>query len=182
MKGMVLTVYLDFAEQRVGTTALDQALVNCTLSNNGAYTSVGNYTHTDLLLLNSTIAKIVDNSKADLLKEFGRFLFAKLADGHQEMMADFHTLEALLLNLENVIHRDVRKLYPGANPPVFSITEHIPGESLLLHYNSKRPLAHMAWGLLEKAIEHFGHPLSDETLKPSIDGCDCTATFQVLLR
>jgi hypothetical protein len=63
------------------------------------------------------------------------------------------------LTLNDVIHSEVRKLYPGAEVPVFTY-DTSSSEVLLMHYSSPRKLCALAEGFIEATAAHFDEELS----------------------
>jgi hypothetical protein len=79
------------------------------------------------------------------------------------------------LSLNDVIHAEVRKLYPGAEVPVFGFE--LPqvtgsGESVVIHYRSKRKLCPLAEGFIAGAADHFRQPVSISQQSCMLDGAD----------
>ena len=65
---------------------------------------------------------------------------------------------ALVASIEQVIHSEVRKLYPDAELPTLEATA-IGPDGMRLTYRSPRCMADFAEGLIEGAASHFGQPL-----------------------
>ena len=81
--------------------------------------------------------------------------FGQLAARDPALMAEFSDSRSLLLGLNSVIHPEVRKVYPGADVPVFEVVSGDPN-SLSLSYASKRGLCFFAEGLALGVGDHFG--------------------------
>ena len=61
--------------------------------------------------------------------------------------------------VDDVVHIEVRKLYPNAELP--SITcERVSDDKLILVYKSMRHMGDLAQGLIEACIDHFGDKIS----------------------
>ena len=86
-------------------------------------------------------------------------------------------IEELLSQVENRIHVEVRKLFPDAELPTIGFVQVNPHTSEVV-YNSKRPFADLAEGLITAAIEHFQDPivLTREDLPPA-DGMHAKFTM-----
>jgi hypothetical protein len=65
----------------------------------------------------------------------------------------------LLQGLDNVIHREVRKLYPDAELPRFEVAERTPLRMILI-YASARHFADLAEGLIRACGRHFGQDIA----------------------
>ena len=76
--------------------------------------------------------------------------------------------DRMLAGIEDVIHTEVRKLYPDAELPAFEIACHTP-ERLELLYQSPRCLSRLAHGLIDGALQHYGEQAAVrlEPLEPS---------------
>jgi hypothetical protein len=74
-----------------------------------------------------------------------------------------------LLSLNSIIHPEVRKLYPGANVPIFDFAD-APDGNLLMGYSSARKLCALAHGFVEGAAEHYSETLTFQHLRCMHDG------------
>ncbi len=94
--------------------------------------------------------------------------------------SEFLQLLPFLLTLNDIIHPEVRKLYPDADVPVFDFSHE--GEStLVVGYRSARRLCFLAEGFIEGASSHFGQHVTIEQRLCMHDGndrCDLVCTFQ----
>ena len=70
-----------------------------------------------------------------------------------------HSSFDLLQSLNNLIHREVAKLYPDAELPRFDVIER-SADRLTLVYESRRPFADLAEGLIRACGHHFGQNLT----------------------
>jgi hypothetical protein len=78
-----------------------------------------------------------------------------LAERYPVFFAGHASALPFLLTLNDIIHVEVRKLYPGAEVPQFDFETPQPGV-LVMRYRSARSLCWLAEGLIEGAAEHFG--------------------------
>ena len=121
----------------------------------GIYTAVGSYADEDLLSLVGTAAGMLDVSPDDLVREFGRKAIPHFAERYPQFFTPHADTRSFVLTLNDVIHPEVRKLFPGADVPTFEFT--LPGDrSVELAYVSTRRLCSFAEGLILGATEHFG--------------------------
>lgn len=76
-----------------------------------------------------------------------------------------------MASVENQIHVDVRKLYPDAELPSIKF-ERVSDLQSKVHYQSVRPLADLAEGLILESVVHFRDPITvvRNDLPPG-DGC-----------
>ena len=167
MKGIIFTLFIEYAEVTFGGLVSEQMISSCDLSTGGAYTAVGTYDHREIVQMIVKLSELTDREVPDLLKSFGFHLFGKLSAGYPELIANVNDSFELVSIIENHIHVEVRKLYPDASLPSFSHEFTGPDELHLL-YESERGLADLAEGLLMGCFDHFGEEvvLEREDLSP----------------
>jgi hypothetical protein len=69
---------------------------------------------------------------------------------------DAHTgTRSFVLSLNDIIHPEVRKLYPGADVPEFGF-ETFGDDTLVVQYRSHRKMCSFAIGLIEGAAAKYG--------------------------
>jgi hypothetical protein len=81
-----------------------------------------------------------------------------LAKRYPAFFASHENVRSFLLTLNNIIHPEVRKLYPGAQTPVFDFDTSLP-DMLRIGYNSPRRLCALAEGFMHGAAGYFGQQL-----------------------
>jgi hypothetical protein len=170
MKGIVFTELMEMAEARYGLEAVEIAIQRANPSSKAAYTSVGNYPHTELVDLVLALAGQVGTPPNQLMISFGHHLFRRFTVLYPQLFTEAKSAWDFLCSVHDYIHVEVKKLYPDAELPVF--THSRQGEDHLeLTYSSPRPLANLAQGLIEACLEHFGggYSLSRKEITP--DGC-----------
>jgi hypothetical protein len=114
MKGMVFTEFLEMVEKEFGYEILDNVTSVSGLSSEGAYTSVGNYPHSDMLVMLTELSEKTGVQVNELVFAFGKYLlltFSRSFEGFFENKAN--ALE-FLLGIDSIIHKEVYKLYPDA--------------------------------------------------------------------
>lgn len=156
MKGMVFRAFESFVEQRWPDKLADDMMSLHTLPSGGAYTTVGNYAHSEFLTMAVYIAEKTKTPIKSLVTDFGEVLFHRLATAHTQMVKSYKNPIELLAVIENVIHRDVRKLYDNTELPRFDVKEHTPEISIELEYTSARPFADLAHGLIWGCLDFYG--------------------------
>lgn len=159
MKGMVFTEFLELVEDRMGGLAMvDRIIMDAKLPNDGAYTAVGTYDHGELVRLVVALSAATATPVPDLLRMFGEHLFQRFSLAYPDFFARVNGAFDFLHRIENVIHVEVRKLYPDAELPSFAYEEPAAGE-LVLFYSSPRGFGDLAEGLLHGCIAHFQEPI-----------------------
>ncbi|MBS0261145.1 MAG: heme NO-binding domain-containing protein [Planctomycetes bacterium] len=161
MKGIVFTVFIDFAEQRFGQRVVHDAITGCDLASGGAYTAVGTYDHRELVSILGRLAASAAVPAGTLLNDFGTHLFCTLAARYSTLVSRYTDSFSLLGSIETVIHPEVLKLYPDAELPRFS-HERPAANRLELTYHSSRGLGPLVDGLLRGCFQHFGETIQVE--------------------
>jgi hypothetical protein len=154
MLGMVFTEFLEMVEQRWSASLVDQLLTEVKPACGGSYTAIGYYPSAELAALVDALASHTQNTPAATLQAFGHYLFGRFLLLHPRLFADQHDCFALLAGIDQQIHREVRKLYPQAELPTFTVREH-SAKRLVLEYHSARPLADLAEGLIRACLQHY---------------------------
>ncbi|GGD41543.1 heme NO-binding domain-containing protein [Muriicola marianensis] len=154
MKGIVFTEFLEMVEETFGLEVTEQIIEESSLPSEGIYTSVGTYDFNEMVSLLTNLSKTVDIPANKLLHTFGLYLFDSLGRAHPDIIQSYKSPLALLMSIEDHIHVHVKKLYPDAELPTFTIVEKTDN-SLSMIYNSSRGLYCLAQGLMEKCFIHF---------------------------
>lgn len=154
MKGVVFTELMDMIDQVFGEKIMDDVLDDCHLASGGAYTAAGFYDYRELLEVVGVLSHKTGIPVEDLIYKYGYYLFGRFS----EMMPQFFQIPKdafdFLELLDRHIHVEVRKLYPDAELPHFTAVR--SGDRMILTYQSKRPLADFASGLIGGCVKHFG--------------------------
>ncbi len=82
MKGMIFTEFLEMVEERFGLATVERILGQAAPENEGAYTSVGNYHHGEMVRLVVALSETSDIPADELLQVFGRWVFLRLFVAH----------------------------------------------------------------------------------------------------
>lgn len=155
MKGIVFTEFLAMVEGRFSADMVDDIILDAELPNGGAYTSVGTYDHGELVRLLGALCRRSGERPGDLSRAFGGHLFGRFVQLYPRFFTSTSDALVFLSGIENIIHAEVRKLYPDAELPRFEV-EHQGPRRLVLLYASRRHFEDLAQGLLEGCIAHFG--------------------------
>ena len=157
MKGVVFTEFMDMVEQRFSSDMLDDIIGDAQLPSGGAYTSVGTYPHGEMVALVSALSARSGAAVPDLLRAFGEYLFGRFVKGYPAFFIGQNDAFTFLAGIEDVIHAEVRKLYPDAELPRFEV-EHHDERRLAIVYSSGRHFEDLAEGLIAGCVAHFGRP------------------------
>ena len=170
MKGIIFTELVDFIERHTSVLVAETVIGDAGLANDGAFTSVGNYPHSEAIKLVMSASEHLDTPIAELMRQFGNELFARLIDAHPQFL-DQETDDAFafLSKVQNHIHTEVAKLYADSSPPV--VRTSMEAGRMVVSYESHRPFAMIALGLIEGCCEYF-----DDSMVVELQGDPSEAT------
>lgn len=182
MLGMVFTEFLDMVEERFSPATADRILTEAALPHGGAYTAVGYYPHEEMVTLVTLLSRHTQVPADDLVRAFGHHLLGRFACEYPAMFADAGCLFDFLATIDRQIHVQVRKLYPKAMLPRFTVLARSE-DALHLRYESPRSMEALARGLIEGAIEHYGEPHAVALRRsPAADAAHPPASIFVVTR
>ncbi len=153
MKGLIFTEFMEMVETTWSFDMADAIIARSNVSSGGAYTSIGTYPHSEMSALIAALATETQTPAPDLVRAFGKHLFGRFVIAYPRFFTGINGSLEFLGGIENIIHAEVRKLYPDADLPTFE-TESAPG-SLTLTYFSDHPFCELARGLIEGCLRHF---------------------------
>lgn len=159
MKGIVFTEFIEMVEQAFSPETADRILDECDLPSGGAYTTVGTYDHQEMVAMVVKLSELTGVPVPTLIKSFGNYLFGRFHALYPGFFAGVGSAIDFLAHIEDIIHAEVRKLYPDAELPRFEVSRP-DGDTLVLTYHSDRHLGDLAEGLIETCIAHFAQPLN----------------------
>jgi hypothetical protein len=161
MKGVVFTEFLEMVENQFSADVADQILEESDLPSGGIYTTVGTYDHDEMVTLVEALGKHSGMTTPELLRAFGEYLFGRFEAGYPAFFEATTSALEFLSKVDDYIHVEVRKLYPDAELPSFEC--HSPRSGKLeMTYQSTRPFAALAEGLIRGCIAHYGQPVDME--------------------
>lgn len=178
MKGVIFNLFEAVFTGKEGEDAWDDLLARANVS--GAYTAVGSYPDEELVSIVQTAATTLGQPPDDVVRWLGRDAIPLLAQRYP-VFFDAHTSTIpFLLTLNDVIHPEVRKLFPGAYAPTFEFDQPHPNV-LAIGYHSYRDLCPLAEGLVLGAADHYGERVTieqSECTRRGADRCVLVCTFQ----
>jgi hypothetical protein len=157
MKGMVFTEFMDLVETQWSLDMVDTLISDSGVASGGAYTAVGTYPHEEIVALVQSLSRQTGLPVPDLIRAFGQHLFKRFSELYPRFFDGINGSFSFLAGIEDIIHAEVRKLYPDAELPTFEV-EQSPGR-LVLTYISSHPFPDLAQGLIEGCIAHFGEDI-----------------------
>ncbi len=178
MKGIIFAELIEMVEARFSVDVAEQIIAAAQLPSGGSYTSLGTYSHHEVLQLVSELSAVTGAHVADLQLAFGEYLFGRFSEVHPEFFANVSGSFEFLTRVQDFIHMEVQKLYPDATPPKLTCTP-VGERQMRLHYQSHRPFAVLAHGLIIGAGKHFGENLAIDFQSVNDDGTE--AHFHLVL-
>jgi hypothetical protein len=169
MKGIVFNLLEEIVSREYGEDAWDALLDAAGLD--GAYTSLGSYSDSDLMGLVMAASTTLGVSADEIVRWFGRSALPLFADRYPQFFEPHDSTRSFVLTLNRVIHPEVRKLYPGAEVPVFDFNTS-SDEKLVMGYSSPRKMCAFAEGLIEGAASHYGEEAVIDQPKCMVRGDD----------
>ena len=175
MKGIIYSELVSFLDVKGGPCFTEQVLDQAQLPHGGAFSRVSRYPWEQAVQVVTSASKISGLDANDLCEEFGKFLFDRFTILYTEIISRYPTAEGMLGHVESHIHEEVKTLYPEAVPP--KVASWKEGEGYVVEYQSHRPFAHIAYGLVQGCMKHFGDTRKVEWVNPDPSGT--TAHFRI---
>lgn len=177
MKGIVFNLFEQVVVDAHGDDAWDDLLASAEVD--GAYTSLGNYDDAQFHRLTAAAAARFGRTEDETVLWFGRLAIPILTRKYPMFFEPHSNTHAFLVTLNDIIHPEVRKLYPGADAPDFDFSW--PEENVLvMEYRSSRQLCSFAEGLIHGTAKHYSERVEvqhDRCRKRGDDVCAMRCTF-----
>lgn len=156
MKGIVFNLFEAVFSAEYGEDAWDDLLEQTKVD--GAYSSLGTYDDNEFLGLVQAATETTGIDVPEIVRWFGQGAIPLMVDRFPDLFASHRDTRAFLLTLNDVIHPEVRKLYPEADVPTFDY-DNSDDRVLVMSYQSKRKLCDFAIGLMEGAAKHYAEKI-----------------------
>ncbi len=153
MKGIIFNLAQEVVSETYGEDTWDALLEAAGLD--GSYTSLGNYPDEQLLALVGAASSALGRPADDIVRDLGQGAMPKLALRYPRFFENHTSTRPFMLTINDIIHAEVRKLYPDADLPVFDY-QTADDKVLVLGYHSSRKLCALAEGFILGAATHFG--------------------------
>jgi len=174
MKGVVFNLLEVVFTRAHGADAWDDLLYAAKVG--GAYTSLGNYDDAELEALVACTASSLSLTREQVLRWFGREAIPVLAELYPDLFRHA-SARPFVSGVNDVIHAEVRKLYPGAACPHFGIRE-TPDGRMAINYHSERRMCALAEGFIQGAADWWCEEVEVEHIA-CIDRGDRGCEFQL---
>ncbi len=177
MKGIVFNLLEQVVTREHGEETWDALLEAAQLD--GVYTTVGNYADEDLMTLIGVASSLLGTPPDALVRWFGCNALHILANRFPAFFDGHDSTLPFLLTLNDIIHPEVRKLYPGVDVPEFDF-DRPSHDVLVIGYSSARKLCALAEGFIQGAAAHYGEEVAIEQTKcmnRGDDECNIVCSF-----
>ena len=177
MKGIIFNVVEEVVTDRYGEDTWDALLEAAGLD--GSYTSLGSYPDEDLMRLVGAASEALSLPPDDVVRTLGEGAIPLLASRYSQFFEPHTSARPFLLTLNDIIHPEVKKLYPGAIVPDFSFGTADNGD-LVIGYRSERQLCALAEGFIAGAAKHYGETVEltqTSCMHRGDDKCRIQCTF-----
>ncbi|MFI9330248.1 heme NO-binding domain-containing protein [Kitasatospora sp. NPDC052868] len=152
MKGVVFDLLDEIVSQNYGPRKWGEIIDAAGVE--GAYTSLGNYPDEEFFRIVTAAASGLDMKEDEVVRWLGRKSIPIFAERYPTFFDGHSSTRTFLLTLEDIIHPEVRRLYPGAQVPSFTF-DTSSEDVLVMRYRSERQLCWFGEGLIEGAAENF---------------------------
>jgi hypothetical protein len=178
MKGIVFNLLEELVHSEFGDGEWNRVLQDAEVD--GAFTSRDTYPEAVLRRLVAAVGRRAHKTPGEALQWFGRHSMPLLATRYPQFFNAQESTRSFILTLNDIIHPEVRRLYPGADVPVFDFDTSVP-DALTLGYYSPRKLCALAHGFIEGAADHYGETVDVDQIE-CIHRGDAKCVFQLRFR
>jgi len=172
MKGILFNVAEEVVTTALGDHVWEDILETAGVG--GAYTSLGNYPDEELARLVAAGATVLDMSESDVYRFIGEHAIPLLVARYPVFFEGHTSGRSFVLTLNQIIHREVMKLYPGAYVPEFQFSEGADG-AVVIGYSSPRRMCALAEGFIRGSAAHFDETVAIGHAECMLEGAEaCT--------
>lgn len=157
MKGVVYNVLEEIVSREHGESTWDTLLDEAGVD--GIYTSLGNYPDSELLAIVDAASAALGMTRDEVIRWFGQNALPLFAQRYPTLFEPHSEVRTFVLTLNEIIHPEVRKVYPGAAPPDFAFDASSP-DLVVMDYTSARRLCAFAEGLLFGLADFYGERIA----------------------
>jgi hypothetical protein len=158
MKGVVFTEFLEMVENKFSYDMVDTIISRANLPHNGIYVAGGTYPHTEMISLVTVLSQETKIEVKTLLETYGKHLFGLLIKTHPQLAVGKANPLDFIESVDDYIHIEVRKLYPDAELPKFTVISR-EENVLVMDYLSSRHMEDFGVGLIQGCAVFYNKPL-----------------------
>ena len=170
MKGVVFNLLETVVTENYAADIWDDLLDAA--DSDGVYTSLETYDDADLFNIVTAASKALALPPNDVIRWFGTEAMPHFKKLYPRFFLAHDSSVSFLATLNDLIHPEVRKLYPGASVPDFAM-DRVKPDSLELTYRSGKRLCSLAMGMIEGSAPLFGEVATVGETKCMHSGTDC---------
>ena len=159
MQGIVYTILADMVVENYGMALWNEVISESELESGGAFTAGAQYNDSELIGIVNQLSLRLSVPANDLIRGYGEYLFPKLLEQLPLDDLDMSSMRAFLLQVDSVIHKEVKRIHSNAYLPSFEYEEN-GQDNLTMLYRSKRKLCALSEGLLAGASKYFSTPIT----------------------
>lgn len=159
MKGVVFNLLEELVRKEFGESEWHRVRQDADVD--ASFDSLATYPDAVLRKLVAAVARRAQKTPGEALQWFGRHSMPLLALRYPALFDSQDSARSFILTLNDIIHPEVRRQYPGADVPVFDFDSSIP-DTLTVGYHSPRKLCALAHGFIEGAADHYGETVDVE--------------------
>ncbi|WP_441003750.1 heme NO-binding domain-containing protein [Pseudocolwellia agarivorans] len=180
MQGSIFTAFSDMIIDKMGMEQWNELLEKTEPASQGIYTSGEQYEDSELVNMVLALSEKTGVEPEKLIQAFGQYLFTSLYEGCPTDLSNVDSLREFLLQIDSVIHVEVKRVHPNAYLPKFEY-EDGEGTDLIMYYTSKRKLCHASVGLIYGAAKQFNEEINithPECMHTGKDRCKLIIKFK----
>ena len=177
MKGIVFNILNEMVEEKFGFEAWEGLLEATGLD--GIFVATETFPDEDLFKLVAAAETATGIPAETLVRSFGEYMVPQFARHYPVFFENQSNLKHFLLTVDEVIHVEVRKLFPDAGLPKFDYVDREDNQLTML-YRSPRKLCVLAEGLITGSAAHFGQQIDlshDVCMHQGSDHCELVITM-----
>lgn len=163
MKGILFNQLENYIVENYGDAAYQTIIKNCRLETTNPFVGPGTYPDSDLMKIIQSASETLKINPDDLVRNFGRFVFPKLASKFSTFIEKQKNAKGFLLTIESIIHVEVHKMYEKAYTPTFEYLNDTEGK-LTIRYRSKRKLYVLMEGIIMGVADYFCCSIGQEVI------------------
>lgn len=167
MKGVIFNLLEKVVTDAHGPDMWDDLIEDAGVD--GVYSSLGNYPDGDIEALVGAAAAKTGLSRAEVLHWFGQQAMPILRELYPSLFEGHASSQEFVLSVNEIIHPEVRKLYPDAACPFFHMRRQ-DGDTVSMRYESGRDMIDLAHGFLDGAASVYGDAIDVDRSPPGPDG------------
>ena len=154
MNGLIFTEFMEMVETTWSFDMVDTLIDRSQVGSGGIYTAVGSYPHEEMVALINALAEETQLPIDQIERTFGQYLFSRFMREYPQYFTGIRDSFQFLARIDEIVRPIFRKHFPDNEPPTIQV-EQSPGRLSLSNFSAPF-FIHLAQGLIEGCISHFG--------------------------